>query len=71
MQAWISALDTDLKAKFDRLHTLGVKFNWKTLRALAVLLIEGVNFNYSKNTVDPNRSVPIPDSILQKMGTKL
>lgn len=52
--AWVDALHVDLRAEFDRLRRLGVKFNLKTLQALAVQLINSsTNDAYHSTTMHP------------------
>lgn len=52
--SWVKALHADLRDEFDRLRKLGVKFNHRTLRALAQQLLADSNSEaYSSNMVDP------------------
>lgn len=52
--AWVLALHEDLRAEFDRLRRLGVKFSISTLQELAlhILCNEGSDA-YSRNMLDP------------------
>lgn len=51
---WVDALHLDLRSELNRLRHLGVKFNMKTIRALAMLLIsKSATSSYSANTLHP------------------
>lgn len=53
-QPWVEALHYDLRAEFDRLRKLGVKFNLNTLRSLALeVLDKSESPLYSRNMLDP------------------
>ena len=62
--AWVVALHGDLLPEFDRLRKLGVKFNLKTLRALALHLVaNSANSHYSRSAPNPRTNAPIPSMI--------
>ena len=50
---WVTALHMDLRAEFNRLGKLGMKFNMRTLRHLAIVLInESTSDAYHNNMKD-------------------
>ena len=50
---WLRALHIDLRAEFDRLSKLGVRFNMRMLRHLAIVLInESTSVAYHNNMKD-------------------
>lgn len=59
-QVWVDALHQDLRSEFDRLRRLGVKFNFNTLRYLALHLLHNTeNTDYSANMPDPLSQMPL------------
>lgn len=62
--AWVNALHKDLVLEFDRLRRLGVKFNMKTLRALASSMIQNSESpKYSMNMAYPGTNICLSDKI--------
>lgn len=52
-KAWVEALHQDVRIEFDRLRKLGVKFNLRTIRALANFILDsGGNEAYSRNLIN-------------------
>ena len=63
-QAWVEALNQDVRSEFDSLQKLGVKFNLRTLRALANFILDsGGNEAYSRNLIDPLSGRPLFENI--------
>ena len=60
----MEALYQDVRSEFDRLRKLGVKFNLRTLRALANFILDsGGNEAYSRNLIDPLSGRPLFEKI--------
>ena len=55
-EEWVDALHFDLRSEFDRLRKLGVKFNFSTLKILALSLLNEIN-----NGIYGSELINVPD----------
>lgn len=63
-EAWVEVLHIDLRAEFDRLRRVGVKFSFSTLRLLTLkLLSESTNGVYGSNLIDNMSGMKMADKI--------
>ena len=59
-EKWVEGLHKDFREEFERLSKLGVKFNLRTLRLLALdVLRSGNGEEYSTNKLEPKSETPL------------